>query len=284
MGYRLLILIFCFQLVGTGNASADKFTDQDYKRHLAKLKTKMPRGVFHTVIQKPFVVIGNGSKADLERWSEGAIKWAVERLKQQYFKQDPRKIVDIWLFKDKQSYEENCELIVGYKPNTPFGFYAANKNVILMNISTGGGTLVHEIVHPFIESNFPDCPSWFNEGLASLYEQCKDNHGQIWGLTNWRLRNLQFEIESKSLPTIQELCSTSTIEFYKSDSGDNYAQARYLCYYLQEKKLLNKFYHQFNRDVAEDPTGFKTLKSVIGIRDINAFEKRWHAYCLKLRF
>ena len=24
-----------------------------------------------------------------------------------------------------------------------------------MNISTGGGTLVHEIVHPFIEANFP---------------------------------------------------------------------------------------------------------------------------------
>ena len=35
-----------------------------------------------------------------------------------------------------------------------------------MNISTGGGTLVHEIVHPFIEANFPACPPWLNEGLG----------------------------------------------------------------------------------------------------------------------
>ena len=48
-----------------------------------------------------------------------------------------------------------------------------------MNISTGGGTLVHEIVHPFIQSNFPNCPSWFNEGLGSLYEQCRERNGKI---------------------------------------------------------------------------------------------------------
>jgi len=28
--------------------------------------------------------------------------------------------------------------------------------------------LVHEIVHPFMRANFPECPAWFNEGLASL--------------------------------------------------------------------------------------------------------------------
>ena len=42
----------------------------------------------------------------------------------------------------------------------------------IMNIATGGGTLVHEIVHPYVEANFPGCPAWFNEGLGSLYEAC----------------------------------------------------------------------------------------------------------------
>ena len=51
-----------------------------------------------------------------------------------------------------------------------------------MNIDTGGGTLVHEIVHPFIAANFPECPAWFNEGLASLYEQCGDHRGPDLGL------------------------------------------------------------------------------------------------------
>ena len=31
--------------------------------------------------------------------------------------------------------------------------------------------LVHEMVHPFMDADFPACPAWFNEGLASLYEQ-----------------------------------------------------------------------------------------------------------------
>ena len=46
-----------------------------------------------------------------------------------------------------------------------------------MNIATGGGTLVHEIVHPFVEANFPGCPTWFNEGLGSLYEQSAERKG-----------------------------------------------------------------------------------------------------------
>lgn len=62
------------------------------------------------------------------------------------------------------------------------------------------GTLVHEIVHPFIEANFPDCPSWFNEGLASMYEQCRDNSGHIWGSTNWRLNGLKEAIAEQRVP------------------------------------------------------------------------------------
>ena len=50
-----------------------------------------------------------------------------------------------------------------------------------MNISTGGGTLVHEIVHPFVAANFPNCPAWFNEGLGSLYEQSGEVNGAIHG-------------------------------------------------------------------------------------------------------
>ena len=39
-----------------------------------------------------------------------------------------------------------------------------------MNSATALGTLSHELVHPYMETNFPNVPSWFNEGLASLYE------------------------------------------------------------------------------------------------------------------
>jgi len=67
-------------------------------------------------------------------------------------------------------------------------------------------------------------------------------------------------------------------------SATNYAQSRYLCYYLQEKGLLTKFYHAFYTARAEDPTGYKTLQSVLGKKDMSAFKKEWEAYVLKLRF
>lgn len=264
-------------------ALAADFSDADYKRHLAKLDKDLPDG-FHLVVQKPFVVIGDDTPQMVEKWAQGTVKWTVDRIRKQYFKKDPRHIVNIWLFKNKRSYQKHCKSIVGYDPHTPYGFYSSEKRAIVMNISTGGGTLVHEIVHPFIESNFETCPAWFNEGLASLYEQCRDKDGQIWGSTNWRLRGLQLAIKSDSLPTFQELCDTTTREFYDGEKGDNYAQARYLCYYLQEKGLLNHYYHSFHRHAKTDPTGYKTLVQVLGETDMNDFEQRWKEFCLKLRF
>ena len=153
-----------------------------------------------------------------------------------------------------------------------------------MNISTGGGTLVHEIVHPFMASNFPACHAWFNEGLASLYEQCGDKDGHIWGKTNWRLRGLQGAIGDDRVPSFKTLCSTTTHEFYEEDPGTNYSQARYLCYYLQEHGLLVKYYHEFKKNADKDPGGYATLQRILGERDMNQFKKNWEAYVAKLRF
>ena len=153
-----------------------------------------------------------------------------------------------------------------------------------MNISTGGGTLVHEIVHPFMESNFEDCPAWFNEGLESMYEQCAERHGKIWGLTNWRLRGLQDAIDSDRVPSFRQLCGTTTRQFYNEDRGTNYSQSRYLCYYLQEQGKLRDYYRNFVANVDSDPSGYATLTQLLGEPDMNEFQKQWQDYVLKLRF
>lgn len=260
------------------------FSDEDFAAHIVKLKKRMPDPNFQIIVQKPFIVIGDESPARVRQRSLGTVKWAVDKLKQDFFKKDPKHIIDIWLLKDKTSYEKHCKQLTGSKPTTPFGFYSSTNKALIMNISTGGGTLVHEIVHPFIESNFPDCPSWFNEGLASLYEQCREENGKIMGLTNWRLRGLQIHIKDNKVPTFKELCSTSTYEFYQQDPGTNYSQARYLCYYLQQQKKLRTFYHEFVKNVGRDPTGYETLKRVLKEPDLKAFQSRWEAYVMKLRF
>src|SRR6185436_8501716 len=105
---------------------------------------------FTVTVQPPFVIIGDEPAEIVRRRSTNTVKWAVDRLKKAYFKRDPTEIIDIWLFKDKASYEKNTKEIFDDTPTTPFGYYSAHHRALIMNIATGGGTLVHEIVHPFM--------------------------------------------------------------------------------------------------------------------------------------
>ena len=261
-----------------------KRTQADYDKHIVRLKERLPHDGFTIVVEKPFVVIGDESAETVKLRAEKTVKWAVDHLKQQYFAEDPRVILDIWLFRDANSYEEYTTKLVKHKPTTPYGFYSSTDKGLFMNISTGGGTLVHEIVHPFIESNFPDCPSWFNEGLASLYEQAGERGGRIIGHTNWRLKGLQSAIRKGAVPSFDTLCHTTTDQFYNRDRGTNYAQARYLCYYLQEQGLLQKFYRHFLAHCDQDPSGYESLQAVLGEADMDKFQERWQKEILKLTF
>jgi hypothetical protein len=261
-----------------------RFTAADYKRHVDALKKKIKGKSFHIVIQRPFIVIGDESPAWVRRRAEKTVKWAVDQLKKHYFEKDPNRIIDIWLFKDRESYYKHARELFGDEPDTPYGYFSDRDCALVMDISTGGGTLIHEIVHPFIAANFPDCPAWFNEGLASLYEQCAERNGRIVGLTNWRLKGLKAAIREGRVPSFERLCGTTTREFYEEDPGTHYSQARYLCYYLQEKGLLLKYFQAFRRSAADDPTGYQTLKKILGEEDMAAFKKKWESYVFALRF
>lgn len=261
-------------------------TDADFEQHVkdlqTRIKTKLSRDDFSIVIQRPFVVVGDEPEDRVKQHATETIKWAVDRLKQDYFKKDPDIILEIWLFKDNTSYRTNAKLMFGNDPTTPYGYYSRADKALIMNISTGGGTLVHEIVHPFMEANFPACPSWFNEGMGSLYEQCGEAKGHIHGYTNWRLPGLQQSIREKQVVSFETLTSMDTRTFYNDNRGSNYAQARYLCYYLQEKGLLQKFYQEFVRNQKADPSGYKTLQKILGEPDMESFKTRWEKYVMAL--
>ena len=70
--------------------------------------------------------------------------------------------------------------------------------------------------------------------------------------------------------------------FYDDDKGTNYGQSRYLCYYLQEKGLLIKFYREFYLHQKTDPTGYQSLQKVLGEADMERFKRKWQRYVLGL--
>ena len=120
--------------------------------------------------------------------------------------------------------------------------------------------------------------------MGSLYEQCGEKNGHIHGFTNWRLPDLQKAIKADAVPSFKTLTAMNTNQFYNQDKGTNYSQSRYLCYYLQEKGLLVKYYREFTANRKQDPTGYKTLQKVLRTEDMDAFQKQWKAFVLKLSF
>ncbi len=261
-----------------------RFAQGDYDKHVRDLRARFDLEGFHVVVQPPFVVVGDEPEAVVRRRAARTVKWTVDRLRESYFPRDPNRILTIWLFRDEKSYRQHALAFFGDRPSTPYGYYSATHRALVMNIATGGGTLVHEIVHPFVESNFQACPAWFNEGLGSLYEQSGDHQGRIWGYTNWRLEGLQDAIRAGSLRSFESLMTTTEQQFYGEDSGTNYAQARYLLFYLQDQGLLVRYYRELRDHHAQDPSGIETLKRVLETQDLAAFQKQWEAYVMRLHF
>jgi len=267
---------------GAAEEIAPRFEGDPYEHALAKVVERMPEG-FHAVIEKPFVVVGDGGRGTVSRWAEGTVRWATTLLKKDYFAKDPETIVEVWLFKDRASYTKHTRELFGDSPTTPFGYYSPRHQALIMNIDTGGGTLVHEIVHPFMAANFPGCPAWLNEGMGSLYEACHERDGKIMGLTNWRLTGLHKAIDEERTVDLEWLVRTSDRDFYGEGSGLHYAQARYLCFWLQEKGLLRPFFRRFHSGVDEDGTGLKSLRKVLERDDLDAFQAEWETWCRQLR-
>jgi hypothetical protein len=263
--------------------------DPRYRAALAGMRKRLDRagirGGFHMVIEPPFVVAGDEEPRVLEQRASSVVRWAVERLRVAYFPRDPDPGLEIWLFRDPDSYRRHARLLFGDEPTTPYGYFDSSHNALIMDISTGGGTLVHEIVHPYVEADFDDAaPAWLNEGLGSLFEQSGERAGHIVGYPNWRLPALQRALQKRAVPTFRELTSMSDHAFYGEDRGTNYAQARYLMYYLQETGRLRSFYRAFRAAKADDPTGYATLVAALGVSDMASFEREWSELVLGLRF
>jgi hypothetical protein len=248
--------------------------------HAAALAARL-RGQGYTVlVEAPFVLVGNEAPAQVRQRAR-TVRWTRTLLMADFFAADPGRVLEIWLFKDAATYRRGAHDLFGDDPDTPFGYFSTKHDALIMNIGPGAGTLVHEIVHPYVEANFPEAPAWLNEGLASLYERPTEVAGHIRGLPNWRLPALKRELRAGKGRTLAALLATTPDEFYDADDH-TYARARYLCYYLQEKGVLVDFYRRFSAHRAEDPTGVVALRAALGQDDLAAIEAEWTRFVLRI--
>ena len=121
---------------------------------------------------------------------------------------------------------------------------------------TAAGTLLHELFHLGVRSNFGDIPSWLDESMASLYETSTDVRGRYWGDPNWRGGVLRFMGggDKFTLGHLVGYLSADRIlgsgaptgSMGDSDEGTyEAAVGRYFALYLQEQGVLSAVYNAF---------------------------------------
>jgi hypothetical protein len=139
------------------------------------------------------------------------------------------------------------------------------------------------MVHAFMEANLPDAPTWLNEGLASLFEHTEWRGDDLRGRVNWRLPALQAAISQGRAPRLDAILETSRGEFYDEEqSGLNYAAARYLLYYLQERGLLIDYFRRYVARSDSDSTGLVALLEILRERDLGRVQAGWQAFVMAL--
>ncbi|MGC4001742.1 MAG: hypothetical protein QM811_00715 [Pirellulales bacterium] len=232
------------------------------------------------IVRAPFIVAGDLNEAKLVAYYDNLIAPSAAALGRQFFTHAPDVPIVVWLFSDAKPYAAEAERLYGDKNVSVYGYYKPDKRALVMNIGTGGGTLVHELTHALAAFDFPGQPDWFNEGLASLYEASsfigRGEELRIRGHVNWRLPRLQEAVAAEKVPTLAELMSDR--DFRGANMGRNYAQARYFCLYLQEQGKLEEFYKRFREDRLNDPTGLRAAQRTLGEtawKTLDADYRKW---------
>jgi len=237
------------------------------------------------VVHAPFIIAGNYSREQLTAFYTDLIQPSAAALGRMYFTNRPDTPIVVWLFREEKNYALHAERIYGDKNVSVYGYYKPDKRALVMNLATGGVTLIHELTHALAVYDFPGQPDWFNEGLASLYEQStwtgRGEQQQLVGLANWRLPKLQEAITAQQLPPLTALMKDN--DFRGPAMGRNYAQARYLCMYLQEQGKLGEFYRRYRDNRLHDPHGVASLEKTLGAAAMVTLDADYQKWVMKLK-
>jgi hypothetical protein len=208
------------------------------------------------------------------------------------FDKRPARAISVYMFASAAPYDAFCKTSLGEACFSPYGFYLPSRRLIVMNAGPGIGTLSHELVHPIVETDFPDAPTWIDEGIASLFEapllvgsgERAEIHGaKYWrwprlvAALNGRARNSAIAASDKDEARLDALFGMKNARFRGESESLHYASARYVCQWLDARGQLWPFYRAWRDGVASDPTGAKAFLAVTGKtpRDANAEWTRW---------
>lgn len=238
------------------------------------------------IVRPPFVLAGDLTESELEAHYEHTILPTMRALNACFFDRLPEAPIAVLLFASERSYREHAMRLDRRETTSYYGYYQKPERRIVLNIATGNGTLAHELTHALAHADFPDMPEWFDEGLASLYEQSEfsDDGLRLIGVSNWRLNYLYQAARQGRLPDLQSMMTAPHVR--PEHEAVDYALARYFCLYLQDRDLLQDFYRKYRANIKRDPAGMHTLLRVTGAEDFAEVEadfRNWLVGLMRLQ-
>jgi len=253
--------------------------DADLSRRLAAAKEDLGEHAAAVRVTRPFVLAGPGASA--LRGAEPFIESVLGAYRNGRFGRSPERAISIYVFPAAAAYHAYCRRVYGGQECVSrFGFYQPDERRIVMQ-GGAGGTLSHELAHPFFEADFPTGPIWLNEGIASVFEQpILHPEGEIHGGKNWRLPRLLQALGSPSerdVARIEALFGMTDDTFRGARESLHYAIARYTCQWLDERGFLWPFYQAYRDGIASDPTGEAAFRQVVGMTPAEA-TRPWHRW------
>jgi len=233
---------------------------------------------FSSICRPPYVLAGDLTTTELDTIYRDTIVPTARALSLMYFDHEPDEPICVLLLGSEESYRQTAKRIDGRSVADYHGYYIRTDRRVMINASTGAGTLAHELTHALAHFDFPNMPEWFDEGLASLYEESDftvDNL-QLVGLSNWRLNYLIQALHQKRLGSLESLLAARRIR--SDQQALDYAQSRFLCLYLQQRDMLPLYYRKLRANSATDPSGMQTLReafSVATLDDVDRHFRNW---------
>jgi len=200
-----------------------------------------------------------------------------------YFDTQPEQPITIIALSSQERYQQVAYDLDQRKTGSYYGYFQSDEMRIVLNLTTGSGTLGHELTHALAQIDFPTMPEWFDEGLASLHEQCEfsEEGNQLLGTDNWRAQLLLSALDRQHLPELNRL--VQQIRISKEGEALTYAHARYFCLYLQQKKLLSPFYRKLRTNQQSDQTGIRTLQQLLNVNNLSEVDTEFRKWLSDFR-
>lgn len=232
-------------------------------RALALARELAPRG--RPRVHGPFLIIGNDqhAPADLERVGR-TLERFLGFLVNEYGMVAPGHYLRVHLLRDTYQVSEFANRVHGLDVSRATVGYAFVEDAAVVGFvqKDAVGTILHELFHMLVRSNFGDIPQWLDEGVASLYEVSGRRGDRYYGQDNWRRKALDSVWRLR--PSLRELIRSEwflyddprhVTAFETMNDGGSYhdqgagrrqaammAVARYFAMYLEQRGELTTVY------------------------------------------